>query len=726
MTSPSSIDHMRWWNKWKNHPSLRVLLFTLAGVITFFLLLPNVLPDDLDVESGDIAQDDLRSPVTVENSEETERMQQEVLDNIDPVYAVQPRYTDNQLERIQDMFQTIHLVQLDIRQQEGDLTFFENTGPGGEEWSEEEQVQEVRERISEEFAEALDDDTIRTLLLADLEELQTAQDTITSAVHDIMSDEVALNEVDEARDQVELSVRGSSIRSSMEDAMADIAREGITANYMIDEEATQEAREAALDLVEPAMIREGQILAEEGQVVTAEIHEQLRLAGMTEESTAYGAYAGLALLTGLMMFVLAYYLGEAKTSLKTNNTHLLLFLIIYLLTLGMMKLASLLQELELTGIIYLVPAAFGAVMVSLLLHPRTAIFLSVLFAICASVLFNEQSASVFDFGFGIYVLFSSLAGVFFLDTSSRATRLLKTGAYISIMNMAALFAVLFMKGIPLNWTESFLYAGAASAAGFGSVVFALGLLPFFESGFGVLSSARLIELSNPNSRMLRKILLDTPGTYHHSVVVANLAEGACEAIGANGLLARVGSYYHDAGKTVRPQFFIENQHKDDNPHDHLPPKRSAEIIIAHPYDGAAMLRDEKMPKEIIDIAEQHHGTTLLKYFYFKAKETSNEVDERTYRYPGPKAQTREAAVVGIADSVEAAVRSMSEPTMAKIEDLCRKIIHDRLHDGQFDDCDITMRELDQVHQAICETLQGTFHTRIDYPDDEELKTAEGE
>ncbi|WP_254434142.1 HDIG domain-containing metalloprotein [Halobacillus sp. Marseille-Q1614] len=195
-----------------------------------------------------------------------------------------------------------------------------------------------------------------------------------------------------------------------------------------------------------------------------------------------------------------------------------------------------------------------------------------------------------------------------------------------------------------------------------------------------------------------------------------MSEAACESIGARGLLARVAAYYHDLGKTLRPNYFIENQMGLKNPHDFIDPKQSASIIISHPYDGARMLKEEKFPDEIIDIAMQHHGTTLLKYFYVKAKEIDRNVSEEVFRYPGPKPQTKEAAIVCVCDSVEAAVRSLSEPTQDKIRGIVHLIIESRMLDGQFDDCRITFNELKKVENAICETLQGIFHSRIQYPD----------
>jgi putative nucleotidyltransferase with HDIG domain len=227
--------------------------------------------------------------------------------------------------------------------------------------------------------------------------------------------------------------------------------------------------------------------------------------------------------------------------------------------------------------------------------------------------------------------------------------------------------------------------GFAMLGGIFSAVLTMGFLPYLETLFGILSPMRLIELGNPNHPLLRKLLIQSPGTYHHSVMVGNLSEAAAEAIGANGLLARVGAYYHDVGKTKRPQFFIENQLSRENPHDKISPNLSKSIIISHAKDGVELLKSHKIPKPIQDIAAQHHGTTLIKYFYYKAKEQMENVREEDYRYPGPKAQF--------------------------------KIIRDRLEDGQFNECDLTLRELDLIEKSVCETLQGIFHSRIEYPDE---------
>ena len=341
---------------------------------------------------------------------------------------------------------------------------------------------------------------------------------------------------------------------------------------------------------------------------------------------------------------------------------------------------------------------------------------TIITAATAGVMLQEGFAAIIQMEVALYILFGGVVSLYLLGNGGRRSSILRTSAGVATSNILFISFYLLMTQSAYDLSELGFYLIAAIASGILSGALTIGLMPFFESAFGLLSDMKLIELSNPNHPLLKKVLIETPGTYHHSVMVANLSDAACEAIGANGLLARVGSYYHDIGKTMRPGFFIENQHPGRNPHDALPPEKSRDIIIAHAEDGAKLLEKHKMPREIIDIARQHHGTSTLKYFYVKAKESGKDVVEEEFRYPGPKPQTKEIAIISIADSVEAAVRSMKEPTPQKIAGLVRAIVNDRLNDGQFDECDLSMKELKKAEKVICETLNGTFHNRIEYPD----------
>ena len=354
-------------------------------------------------------------------------------------------------------------------------------------------------------------------------------------------------------------------------------------------------------------------------------------------------------------------------------------------------------------------------LIRMMLNERFAFIITIILAACGSIIFHDEITGSVNIEIAIYILFSGTAGILLLTNRNRKSNILQAGFFISIINILIIFFLLFLGNGQFTKMEYLYYTIFAFVSGLLSAILTIGLLPFFEAGFGVLSTLKLIELSSPNHPLLKKILTEAPGTYHHSVMVANLAEAACEAIGANGLLARVGCYYHDIGKTRRPQFFIENQMNIENPHNHISPETSKDIIIAHATDGAQMLKKHKLPKEIVDIAEQHHGTTLLKYFYYKAKEENDHIDEMDYRYPGPKPQTKEAAIISIADSVEAAVRSMTHPTPEQIKNLIDSIVQDRLKDGQLNECDITLKEIEVIKKTFSETLNGIFHSRIEYP-----------
>lgn len=722
----SPIDQMKWWKKVRDHRYIRVILFLVLGIILYFSMLDNIIPEKLDIKMSSVAEQDIRSPITVENKLETEQRRKEAHNSVEPVFVQKKEYAQLQVEKINDIFNLIAQVQQEYlteqkkleEQLENEETITEQVPVQ----TIEDKLAYVQEVISSGTSNDLSDETILTLLQAGEIPLRMARETTTNAVYEVMSERIAISDLERAKNSVENKIVISTVSNRLHDAMNEIARFAIIPNYIYDDQATERLQQEAMEAVDPVLIREGQLLVKEGEMINHEIYEHIRMVGLLDDTINIYPYIGLAILIFLIIGMLSYYVNEAKTSIKTNNSHLLLYVLIFTVTVLIMKITSLLEGLEITAFGLVVPVAVGSMLLTMLIHERVALFSSIFFAVIASIIFNNDTVGTFNFTNGVYVLFSSFAGVYFLGKSNRVSRILQAGLFVSIINMLTILSILLMKSFQYSWFEIGMNLGFAFLSGFFAAVLTLGLMPFFEAGFGILSTNKLIELSNPNHPLLRKILLEAPGTYHHSVVVGNLAEAGCEAIGANGLLARIGAYYHDIGKTKRPHFFIENQMKMENPHDKISPQLSKTIIISHPYDGAEMLKEHKMPKEIIDIAEQHHGTTLLKYFYHKAnKDAEQPIPEVQFRYPGPKAQSKVAAIVGIADCVEAAVRSISKPTPDKIEQMVRKIINDRLEDGQFNECDITLRELDKVATSMCETLKGTFHSRIEYPDDPKEK-----
>lgn len=677
-------------------------LYGMVAIVMYITMLSNVIPESLDISLYSRADHDIASPITIENKKATEEAQSNAA-QIEGKYVYRDEVSQVQVEKLNDLFSGIEKVKKPDENEVGDKTINE-------------ELTELRTLLSASMAKDISDDTLGPLLEAELSQISLIKELTLSEVMEVMTDKVSIDNLEQAQSDVENRLSLTSLPNDQKQAMITVAQQSIVPNYFLDPELTEQSRQEAIESVQPVMIREGQIIVEEGAIVNREVMDNLRLAGLLDDGFDPIPYIGLALLVLLLSGYLYYFVQDIEDRVRTKNTNLFIIVLVFFCTLLVLKLSSLLNTIELPGIAYIVPAAVGSMLMKMLFNEQIAIASSLLFAVCAGIFFNGEITGPMNASLSFYVLMSSLSGVFFLGRRNLRSNILKGGLLVSLINMISVAILLMLKNGQYGGGEIGYHMIFAFLSGFLSSVLTLGLMPFFEAGFRIVSTTRLIELSSPNHPLLRKILVETPGTYHHSVMVANLSEAACEAIGANGLLARVGAYYHDIGKTKRPHFFIENQMNMENPHDKIAPQLSKTIIIAHATDGAEMLRKHRLPKEIVDIAEQHHGTTLLKYFYYKALEHADHgIPETDFRYPGPKAQTKEAAIVGIADCIEAAVRSMQKPNPVKIETLVKKIITERLEDGQFDECDLSLRELDIVAKTILETLNGIFHSRIEYP-----------
>jgi len=479
--------------------------------------------------------------------------------------------------------------------------------------------------------------------------------------------------------------------------------------YSASETAKEEA--AAESKVAPAYILPGDIVVVAGSKVSQSDMEILRELGLTQGRDNRDAVLGAALLTLLMLLVVVAYLwrfdrerlGQAATVWILGSTALGVLLIGRLVT-------------PVSG--YLVPVVAASILTTLLLDARVGtLFTVVLGLICAVALGLDVPTTAVD-------TMSGLAAV--VAVASIRDRLAppRALAYAGLAGVATGLAFVLLgdvqNGVGLVPWEDLGWSAVGSLLG---VVVSFGSLPFFEQFLGALTPVRLIELSNPNQPLLRRLLMEAPGTYHHSVVVSNLAEAAAEAVGANGLLARVGAFYHDIGKLQRPFFFVDNQFGAPNPHDRLSPSLSALIIMSHVKDGVATAREAALPQAVCDLIAQHHGTTRVEVFWQRALEqAANEQTsppvETDFRYPGPKPQTREAAIIMLADTSEAAARALPRPTPQRIEARVRTLIRERLADGQLDEADLTLRDLDKVATTFTQVLSGVFHSRVPYPGNE--------
>lgn len=705
---------MNVWKRWIQSFSFRtfsIITIILSTFLLFALTLGTVKEETYELEEFEIAPKTIRAPKTVEDTLRTEQERERVAEEVPPSYQFSEDVAKNRQAIITSFFDYVKEVQ--------------KTGEEGE--FNASHIEKVQEKASafdlpdEPFQ--LSDAQVMTLL----EARPDALDRLAQQVHDVVGKELAQpvrkEQVNVVKRKVghELS-KSAFLHENLQPIAQLIGEAAIVENETLNKELTESRIAKEKEAVEPVRILQGQVIVREGQVIDSEVYRQLELTGLLTEEKSYKPLLGLLLfyfLIGLVIYLQFARMDEPIVDKK--KAIVIVYTVLFLLAIAMRLLALIDEEFDMQ-LAFLFPTALAPLLVRLLTNEKLALMTTVMTAIIAGLILQEGYASMIQVEITIYILLGGLFAIYYLGDNHRRASVLRTSLGVAFVNIGFIIFYLLLNQSTYQSSELTFYIIAAAISGLLSGAMTIGLLPFFESAFGLLSDMKLIELSNPNHPLLKKVLTETPGTYHHSVMVANLSEAACEAIGAHGLLARVGSYYHDIGKSVRPNYFIENQHPGQNPHDLLSPERSRDIIIAHVTDGVELLKKHQMPKPIIDIAAEHHGTSFLKYFYYEAKKTKEDVSEDDFRYPGPKPQTKEAAVVSIADSVEAAVRSMPEPTPEKIENLVHSITQDKLNDGQFNECDITVRELTIVEETLCATLNGIFHSRIEYPTEEELQS----
>ena len=673
----------------------------------------NIQKEPYELKQFQIATEAIRSIKTVEDTTKTELEKERAANEVLPVY----QFSEDVSKNRQAIAASIFNFFIDEKK----VIVTDEIEPSTPLIIQKKSIEKIRKELSSLEAEEpelqLDEESIISLLTQDVVVLENVRDFVIDTIGTELMNKVRTDDLSIKKYDIENKMRLANIvPTNIKQPVITIARSLIVETDIISEELTKARIEEAKAAVEPIRILQGQVIVREGQVIDKEVYRQLEIAGLLTNQSPVKPMMGIILFVFFISAVIYMHFSTWKEKTVVKRKSLVIILIVFFLQVIIMKLISLIEpEFDLL-IAFLFPVALATMLIRLLTNERLALMVTIVTAATAGIILQDGYAAIIQMEIALYILFGGLTSLYLLGNVSRRSTILGTSLGVSVSNLLFLAIYLLMTQTSYTITELVFYAVAAITSGVLSGALTIGLLPFFETGFGILSDIRLIELSNPNHPLLKRVLTETPGTYHHSVMVANLAETACESIGANGLLARVGCYYHDIGKTVRPGYFIENQHSDKNPHDLLPPEKSREIIIAHAEDGAKLLAKYKMPPEIVAIAKQHHGTSLLKYFVFKARELGDDINEEEYRYPGPKPQTKEVAIISIADSVEAAVRSMKEPTSKKIASLVRSIVSDKLNDGQFDECDLSMKELKQVERTICETLNGIFHNRIEYPE----------
>ena len=723
----SIIDQFKKFNK----PIQVTLTLLVIGVTITLATLTNVYTETYEIERYSISSDTIQSPITIEDTRETERRKRESLNAVEDRYLISAEVAEERINYVSELFDVIETVNLPVKpvevEIEEDETGAETEGEATPDRSQKpdqplpvktttDKLIEFKELASQEIVDNLAEDDLVLLMNTSDREKTIAYELLTTTLNEIFNEGIKQEELSGAKAQLSQRFQYSTLSDELKESLLQVGEFALVENSFFSLEETLDAESQAINNIEPAMIRAGEVIVREGQTITNEIYDKLDLVGLLNSDRNLFPVIGLVVLVLLLVSLIGYGLLTYIEKRYLQFNYLFTLIIISVVMVVLMKAVSLFST-DTNKLFLLMPIAAGSMLLKILFKERLAIIFAIVFSIVGTVIFNEHIPGSLNLEVGIYFLAAQLCSIATLVAIKDRVAIFKTVAISGVVNILIILSFIFLSYDSYQISDILLFLIFAYVSALMAGIVAIGALPFFETVLKLLSDTKLLTLANPNHPLLRRILTEAPGTYHHSVMVANLSEAACEAIGGNGLLARVASYYHDLGKTKKPHYFIENQMGMENPHNFLEPKQSANIIINHPYDGAKILEEHKMPIEIINIAKEHHGTSLLKYFYFKDKETNKDVKEETYRYPGPLPQTKESAIVSLCDPIEAAVRSLEQPTKEKIDKLINSIIQDRLQDGQLNDSHLTFKELTKIKQTISETLTGIYHSRIQYPKD---------
>lgn len=484
-----------------------------------------------------------------------------------------------------------------------------------------------------------------------------------------------------------------------------VAAAKVRVNSFVDKELTNNAIAQAVDKAKPVVAKKlkGETIVTEGEIVTPLQERFLRELGLTDNlvGATAGQVVGQLLVSLALMALGLVYLREFQPRVHRDNRLLLLIFVVLTTVSALAKgLAPLFPP-------YFIPVAGAAMLTTILVRPSAGIMMAVTTGLVTGMIVNSPQYWFFAFMTGLFA-------VYLTAHISQRSDLTRAGLWLMLVSGCIALTMSLIRGD--TGLDLLVSAGWGVVGGFAATILTIGTLQFLEHTFNITTDMKLLELSNPTQPLLKELMVNAPGTYNHSIITGNLVESVAPAIGANPLLARTGAYYHDIGKIKRPFFFVENQY-GDNPHDKTQPNLSYLIIAAHVKEGAELAKKHRLPEEIVDIICQHHGTTLVSYFYSRAKEkaSNSNISEHQFRYQGDKPKSKEAALIMLADAVEAAARALPKPTHSRIEQLVRRIVKDRLRDGQLDSSELTLGDLESIVKGYTQTLTTMYHTRIEYP-----------
>ncbi|RMG00966.1 MAG: HDIG domain-containing protein [Acidobacteria bacterium] len=729
-TLNSLSDNQKFW-----------LLFVLFTILTA-VLIQNPLWERFEAyREGDILRESIISPsdITFVDEKETERLRQEARNKTKPIFVIEPTRSENAVQNFRLFWEKLSKkvessntnikslnnrnlstqISLDGIDNEAEKILTSRKFTAGE-------IEAVTRALRESTEGFIYNDSDRKYLQTEVlvfDQQRPSQQSIQALPE---SNWLSLSK---AREKLKERIYNIKTLSEKEkQAFYTILEKFVQPTVFYDAEATEKARAVAAEAINPIVIslKRQQKIASEGEIITPEILSKINaISSYTKSHRKWNRFFGILIVLTALYWIAWKYIEQRSPALKTTLSSERIFslfgvvmLLQVFLNTACFKIAEFtaLQNIkaplnDATVWALAIPFAFTSLSLVLLIDKRLALF-SGIFASLLTGLIAPRPLE-----FVLYSVISSSMAVYGIKQYNSRSSLTSAGFFTGLVNALIALAIIAYLQQPFVF-DTVVFSIACGFLGgiIASAVTAVALPPL-ESAFGILTDVKLLELSNTELPLLKQLALRAPGTNQHSHAVGQLAEDACRAIGANGLLAKIGALYHDIGKIAAPEHFVENQH-GRNPHDKLKPSQSAKIIISHVTYGMKLAKEHKLPPIIADFIPQHHGTRTLHYFLKKAQAQSSrpeDIDENDFRYPGPKPQFKEAAIMMIADSCEAAARSLAEPSPENLRFIVTKIIDAILADDQLDECDLTLRELTIIRESMIRSLIAIYHSRVEYP-----------
>lgn len=662
----------------------KIILYIITFIVLYCTLMTGIITRKYDLKVGDIPKSDIKAHREIIDESATEARKKEAEEKVDKQYSLRTDVQKQSEEKIKGFFSSVEKVLAQDKPEEEKAKLIPRA------------PFKITDAQANKIA-SMNEQSTKKLESVCIDGLNKAYEAPIEDGNE--------QDLKEAKKEYTDFISSSDLSDS-EKAIALNFVNVVEPNFFYDKEKTDELIKETLKQVPPVMIKKNQIVVSEGEPVTAHQLELLGTLGLLSDSaSALYIYIALGVLVIIVMYLQYGYIHKYYPAINKEFSKIVMISILNVFPVILARLFGMMSN-------YIIPLACMPMLITLLLNYKISLVFSMLNVILigGAVGFNPNII--------ILAILNVVLGGTLLRKMQQRNDILYSSITVAVLSSILTFSVGTLT--TNNFMEILADSTFAAAGAILSGILTIGVLPFFESTFDIVTNAKLLELSNPNNPLLKKLLMEAPGTYHHSILVANLAELAAEQVGGNPLLARIGAYYHDVGKTKRPYFFRENQFGKKNPHDRLKPEVSSKIIISHVKEGSELAKEYNLPKTIHDFIVTHHGETLVKYFYLTVKNNSEnpeEVKEEDFKYPGPKPMSKAQGIVMLADSTEAAVRSINEPTEEKIEKMVNNIIDDKLASGQLDNCDLTLGDISKIKKCFLKALNGIHHERIEYPDD---------